>query len=317
MSSKPTKRRTPMNIKDLIPEYLKYLKTVNRSYHTIRNAGFMLRNFAGYLEKDQIAGISGLCREVIEDYQQELAFTQTAQGKPLSVRTQVKRLCTVKGFTRFLKEKDFCVSDAGERIRLPKEPQCLPRSILTHAEINQMMNAPDMRTNTGFRDRVMLEILYDTAIRRAELSQIQLADLDLAAGFVKVCGKGDKERVVPVSATVCELINNYILAVRPALLNGKSSNWLIVNDKGDQIKVHTVWKNIKACARLAGLKKNITTHTFRHTCATHMLKNGAPIRHLQEMLGHESLESTQIYTHVTINDLKEIHARYHPGANMK
>ncbi|MFZ2630836.1 MAG: tyrosine-type recombinase/integrase [Desulfosalsimonadaceae bacterium] len=124
-----------------------------------------------------------------------------------------------------------------------------------------------------------------------------------------------KERVVPLSKGVCELIQNYIRFIRPALVTGTDHGYLLVNDKGGRIRVHTIWKNIKHCARLANLKKNITTHTFRHTCATHMLRNGAPIRHLQEMLGHASLESTQIYTHVTINDLKEIHAKYHPGAN--
>ena len=139
----------------------------------------------------------------------------------------------------------------------------------------------------------------------------------LDSGYIRVIGKGNKERVVPMSRRVCDLVLNYIRFIRPALLKEPDHGYLMVNDKGGPMRTHTVWRIVKACARQAHLKKNVTTHTFRHTCATHMLKNGAPIRHLQEMLGHESLESTQIYTRVTINDLKEIHAKYHPGAQMK
>ena len=305
-----------MKIKKLIPEYLKHMKAIGRSYYTIRVAGYTLKSFVRYLAGEQIDTIEALSRDVVEDYQQELAFSLTAKGMPLSVRTQVKRLGTIKGFSRFLKEKDYLVHDPAESIKLPKEPRRLPRSILSPTEIKRLIKAQDVRTHCGYRDRVLLEILYDTAIRRSELSNIKLIDLDLDAGYLKVLGKGDKERVVPLCKRVCGLVRNYILFIRPSLLQGKDNGWLMLNSNGGQLKAHTIWKIVKQCARTAKLKKNITTHTFRHTCATHMLKNGAPIRHLQEMLGHESLESTQIYTHVTINDLKEIHARYHPSETM-
>jgi len=301
-----------MKIKDVIPEYLKYMHAIGRSPLTVRNARFILKSVARYLEQQGVFYIEELNREVIEEYQEELAFSLTAKGKPLSVRTQVKRLNTLTCFTRFLKEKDYLVNNPGACIKLPREGKRLPRSILDRSEIKTLLNAPDLRTNAGYRDRVLLEILYDTGIRRAELSNIKLSDLDLNAGYVKVTGKGDKERVVPVSQKVCELIQSYILSVRPSLLKGEDKGWLLLNDIGGQIKTHTVWHIVKKCSRLAHMKKNVTTHTFRHTCATHMLKNGAPIRHLQEMLGHESLDSTQVYTHVTINDLKDVHSKYHP-----
>jgi integrase/recombinase XerD len=302
-----------MNIEDVIPEYLKYMQAVNRSPVTIKITRFALLRFVRYLEGEQITEIDDLSREVLEEYQQELAFSFTAKGKPLGIRTQEKQLCTVKVFTRFLRDHDYLMHDPGEAIKLPKQPKRLPRSILTHKEVKQLLAAPNMQTNTGYRDRVLLEILYDTAIRRAELSGITVTDLDLDAGYVKVLGKGDKERVVPLSKKVCELITNYLLAVRPALVRGEDNGRLLLNDKGGPLLTHTIYRIIKLTAKKAKIKKNITTHTFRHTCVTHMLKNGAPIRHLQEMLGHESLQSTQIYTHVTINDLKEIHAKYHPS----
>ena len=175
------------------------------------------------------------------------------------------------------------------------------------------MASADIRTNRGYRNRIILEILYDTAIRRSELAGIRIPDLDLNAGFIRVLGKGSKDRVVPVSSRVCRLVENYIVMVRPEYVQGPDTGHLILNRWGRPMVPMGIWAVVKRCAHLAGIKKTVSPHTFRHTCATHMLKNGAPVRHLQEMLGHESLESTQIYTRVTINDLKQIHAQYHPG----
>ena len=163
---------------------------------------------------------------------------------------------------------------------------------------------------------MILEILYDTGIRRSEVAAIRSTDLDLDTGYVRINGKGDKDRVVPVSSRVCQLIKNYLLFVRPAFVKGADSGYLILNRSGNPMAANGIYIIVKTCARLAGIKKKVTTHGLRHTCATHMLKNGAPVRHIQEMLGHESLESTQIYTHVTINDLKEVHARFHPSQTL-
>ncbi len=305
-----------MKIKDLILAYLKHLKALGRSYYTIRGAKYGLRQFARFLESEQAQDIEDLTDELLPEYQQELAFSLTAKGKSLSLRTQAQLLGVVKGFTRFLKDKDYVIHDPGEAIKLPRKPKRLPKVILSPKEVKRLLNAADMHTNRGYRNRIILEILYDTAIRRAEVSNIKLTDLDFDAGYIHIRGKGDKDRVVPLSKRVCGLVRNYILMVRPAFLQGKDPGHLILNRWGQQMDPNAIWAVVKRCAYLAGIKKNVSTHTFRHTCATHMLKNGAPVRHLQEMLGHESLESTQIYTHVTINDLKEIHAKYHPGETM-
>jgi integrase/recombinase XerD len=306
-----------MKIKEVFPAYIKHLKARGRAYYTTRKIHYGLNTFILFLQEENVTQIEDLSSEIMEDYQQDLAFRLTAKGRLLSLRTQESLLCTAKGFTRYLKEKDYLVSDPGERIKPPKMPKRLPRVILDQTEIRRLRKAPDMRTNLGYRDRVILEILYDTAIRRLELKNIKLTDLDLDTGFILIRhGKGDKDRVVPVSQKVCELIKNYILFVRPSLITGKDEGYLIVNYLGHQMDPLSIWRCVKHCAGLAGIKKNVSPHTFRHTCATHMLKNGAPIRHLQEMLGHASLESTQVYTRVTINDLKEIHSKYHPSEKM-
>ncbi len=305
-----------MRISAQTPQYLRHLKTLGRSEYTIRQAKYDLRSFVKYLAEECVYDVEQLTGAVLEEYQQDLAFRFTTKGSPLSRRTQSKTLSMVRGFTRFLKQKDYLVSDPGERLKLPKTPRTLPKLILTSDEIKCLMDAPDKRTEQGFRNRVMLEIFYDTAIRRLELSNIRITDLDLEAGYIRINGKGDKERVVPMSQRVCDLVRSYVISIRPSFLHGNDPGYLILNRWGRKMDPAGIWAVIKRCACLAGIRKNVTPHTFRHTCATHMLRNGAPIRHIQEMLGHESLTSTQVYTRVTINELKAIHAKYHPGEKM-
>jgi integrase/recombinase XerD len=285
---------------------------LGRSAYTIKNARYTLRHFAGFLEIENAGDIEDLSADILSEYQQELYFCLTAKGRPLSLRTQAQRLGVVKSFTRFLKDQDYLICDPAESIQLPRKPKRLPKVILSADEVKKLLQTPDTRTNRGYRNRIILEILYDTAIRRAEVANIKLHDLDLAAGYIRITGKGNKDRVVPLSRRVCELVQNYILMVRHQFVNGNDPGFLILNRWGQKMDPNGIWAVVRRCVELSGIKKSITTHTFRHTCATHMLKNGAPVRHLQQMLGHESLESTQMYTHVTINDLKEIHARYHP-----
>lgn len=297
--------------------YLKHLRILGRSRYTIKGARYELKKLATFMEQESIPTLDNLTIDILCEYQQELAFKISVKGKLLSLRTQAQSLGTIKAFTRFLKEKEYVIADPGKAIQLPKKPNRLPKVILNTSEVKKLMEATSIRTNKGYRNRVILEILYDTAIRRSEIAGIKINSLDLNSGFIHVHGKGDKDRVVPLSQRVCRLVENYIVMVRPEYLQKKDTGYLILNRWGQKMDPNGIWAVVKRCTHLAGIKKNVSTHTFRHSCATHMLKNGAPVRHLQEMLGHESLESTQIYTRVTINDLKEVHAKYHPGEQEK
>jgi integrase/recombinase XerD len=305
-----------MKLRDAMTAYVRYLETLGRSHYTIKNTRSMLHSLIAFLEEEKIDTIEDLQTDVLEEYQQDLAFRVTAKGKLLALRTQGQKMMTVKSFTKFLKDKDYLLHDPGSRIKLPRKPKRLPKVILSTRDVKKLIEAPDTHTNRGYRNRIIIEILYDTAIRRSELAEIKINDLDLNAGFIRIQGKGDKDRVVPLSERVCELVRNYILAVRPCLIRDNDSGYLLLNRWGKKMDPNAVWAVVKRCTCLASLRKNVSTHTLRHTCATHMLRNGAPVRHLQEMLGHESLESTQLYTHVTINDLKEIHRKYHPSEQM-
>ena len=294
-------------------QYLRHLRAIGRSRYTIKSTKYGLNTLAAFLEEEKVHHLEDLGRDVLADYQEDLAFRLTAKGKLLSLAAREKLIGVAKGFTRFLGQKDYLFNDPGDHLQAPKRGRRLPRSILSPAEMKRLISAPDTRTNQGVRDRVILELLYDTGIRRGEVNRIKLSDLDLKAGYIRIHGKGNKDRVVPVSETVCERVENYILFVRPAYIKATDSGHLVLNRLGNRITADGIYVIVKRYGRLAGIKQNVTPHALRHTCATHMLKNGAPVRHLQEMLGHESLESTQIYTHVTINDLKDIHAKYHPG----
>jgi integrase/recombinase XerD len=306
-----------MKIIDAILKYLQEMKLLNRSPVTIKVTRYNLLIFARFLESEKVSTIEQLTSDTMEEYQQELAFRLTGKGKLLAIRSQEKHLNNAKCFTKFLYEKDYLVVDPGARIKLPKQPRRLPRIILDNGEIKKLFKASDMQSNQGIRDRITLELLYDTGVRCAEVANIKTHDLDTQNGYLHVReGKGLKDRVVPISSRVCGLIRDYLLVVRPTFIQGKDEGFFILNRWGDKMSNHGIYFTVKRCVKEAGIKKNVTTHTFRHTCATHMLRNGAPIRHIQELLGHESLESTQIYTKVTINDLKAVHAKYHPGESM-
>ena len=305
-----------MLIKGVIPVYLKHLKILGRSYSFIKNVKYGLGNLNRFLENEDIYHIEDLNFDIFEDYSRDLAFYLTRKGRLMEIESQAKILSMVKGFTRYLKEKDYLISDPAQRIKLPKIPMRLPKVILSKKEIKTLLAAQDIRTNTGYRDRIILEILYDTAIRRFEVAGIKLTDLDLESGYIRIKGKGNKQRVVPLSSRVCALVKNYILFIRPFFIKDNDKGYLIAGRFGGRINLSTINDIVRQCVKRAGIKRKVTTHTLRHTCATHMLKNGAPIRHIQEMLGHACIETTQVYTRVTINDLKKIHARYHPSESL-
>jgi len=305
-----------MKIKFTLPHYFRYLKAIGRSDRTIKNASYDLNQFIRFLEEENIFAVDELTSDIILEYQQELAFRVTRKGTLLSLRSQAQLLGSLKVYTRFLKEYDYLPDDPADKLKLPKKPKKLPKVILSKQDVKTLFEAIDTRTITGYRNRVIIEILYDTAVRRAEITSMKLHDMDLNAGFIHVTGKGNKDRVVPLSERVCVLVKSYILHVRPMFIkdkNEKDHGHLVLNRWGTKMSGNSIREVVKRVCLLAGIKKPITTHTFRHTCVTHMLRNGAPVRHLQQMLGHESLESTQVYTHVTINDLKKVHAKYHPG----
>lgn len=300
-------------MQNLINRYCAHLKTLNYAVKTIKGQQFYLNRFLAWLKGIGIEEIAAVTKDVVMDYQAHLFEEINFRGQPNTVFSQNRNLQAVKSFFRFLSENDYIVGDPAKNVSYAKEPQRLPRSILTQSEAKKVLHAPDTKTVLGYRDRTILEVLYSTGIRKEELLNIRLTDVDYADGFIRInCGKGRKDRVVPLGKIACRYLENYITGVRPSLIRNPHNNHLFLSLRGNRLSKNMIWEIVKSYAVKAKMKKNISPHTFRHTCATLMLRNNANIRHIQELLGHASLDSTQVYASVSINDLKEVHARCHP-----
>lgn len=300
-------------IKELLSKFVKTLKIENRSEMTIKSYTHYLKKFFEYLEREKdISSIDKVTKEILDDYRIYKYEQINIRGGLNSVSEQNNVLGAIKQFFRFLKEREYIVSNPAVSIPYAKAPKRLPRSILSRSEVRKILHTPDLKSTIGYRDRTILEILYSTGIRKSELGNLDITDVDYHDGLVRIQGKGDKERIVPVGKIACRYLENYIKSVRPELIRDPYNNALFLTLKGNRFTADVLLLRIRKYAEKAKLKKKVTPHTFRHTCATAMLKNRADIRSIQELLGHASLDSTQVYTKVTITDLKEIHRRCHP-----
>lgn len=302
-----------MRISDAIRRYRNQLLAQGSSDYTVRGAKSALGQLATFLQKLDVTDIAHLNREVLMQYREELGWRLTKKGTPLSVRSQLELLTHVTCFCRFVVAEGWLTADPSADIPRPKKPRRLPRGVMDTNDIIEVLGMPDVRTLSGYRDKVILEVLYSTALRREEISNLELSDVDTDGGYVFVReGKGGKDRVAPLGSSVCDLVKSYLLEIRPQWPNAKKDKHLFLNRWGKRLGPNAVWAIVRKYGKAAEIDKPVAPHSMRHACATHMLRNGAPIRQLQEMLGHTSLESTQVYTHVTINDLRAMHKKFHP-----
>lgn len=299
--------------KPLSIAYLRSLKVRNLSQRTIDLVHWMLEKFFTYLQSCNITPVDQITSQAVRDYQMTLFESLNSRGRPNSIAYQNRMLSAAKNFTKFLKDNDYIVSDPGRNVAYAKEPKRLPRGVLTPTEARKIIHAPDVKTAIGYRDRTILEVLYSSAIRKEELNNLTLADVDYNDGFLRIIeGKGKKDRIVPIGRIACRYLENYIKSVRAELITDPYNNHLFLTLRGKRFSKNVVWELIKKYAKKAKIKKNVHPHTFRHSCATAMLKNKADIRTIQKLLGHASLDSTQVYTHLSITDLKNVHNRCHP-----
>lgn len=298
---------------DAVRRYLNAMTATGRSPHTVRGAKSALKELVAFLGTAEVDHVEQINHDVLLRYRETLSWRLTHKGAPLSPRSQSELLGHLRAFCRWMVAQDWLVADPSKRIPNPRKPQQLPKAILDEAEVQTILAQPDLHTATGYRDRVILEVLYSSAIRRAELAHIQLDDVDTGHGFLIVRkGKNRKDRAVPIGANVCALLDSYIAGVRADWPGAGQDRHLFLNRFGQGMGPNAVWQVVRKYSRAANIDRAVSTHTFRHSCATHMLRAGAPIRHLQEMFGHASVETTQVYTRLTITDLKAVHRRYHP-----
>jgi len=284
------------------------------SERTVTDYGLHLSCFFRFLARQGITSLSQVTRDTLFDYQTFL-FYYEKKGRKLSTATQGTRLTVVRSFFRFLVKERVVLYDPTADIELPRRKKNLPHGIMSIKEVVRVMEAAYGDDPLSLRDRAILEVLYSTGLRNTELRTLTLFDADLPGCQLRInAGKGKKGRVVPLGDLAAKSLERYLKEGRPHLVGDSASLLLFVSVHGRQINSSNLVWIVKKYITRAHLPRGreITPHCFRHTCATHMLKGRADLRHIQELLGHASVETTQIYTKVELSNLQEVHRRCHP-----
>jgi integrase/recombinase XerD len=257
--------------------------------------------------------MSGVTTRDVLAYQAELYALRKPDGKPYAVASQEHRLLAVKNFFRFLLRRGYLLHDPAAGVDYPRGEVRLPRVILTVREVLRLLDSLKERTPLGLRDRAVLETLYATGIRAGELAALKPADVDTEEGTLRIVqGKGRKDRYVPLTASAAAAIEAYLARGRASLVRSRRAPWLFVGEKGGFLHDGVINRMLRARAKAARVKKHLTCHALRHSVATHLLKRRADIRHIQALLGHAKLSTTERYTRVEVSDLRGVLRRAHP-----
>ncbi|MCD8786246.1 site-specific tyrosine recombinase XerD [Staphylococcus gallinarum] len=292
----------------IIEEYLRFIQLEKGlSTNTIGAYKRDLTKYANYLDENKITHIDFVDRQTIQQCLGSL-HDEGASSKSLA-----RFVSTVRSFHQFALREKYAAKDPTVLIETPKYDKKLP-DVLEINEVIALLETPDLSKNNGYRDRTMLELLYATGMRVSELIHIELDDVNLIMGFVKVFGKGNKERIVPLGEAVIEYLTHYIENIRPQLLKRTITPVLFLNMHGKPLSRQAIWKMIKQNGIKANINKTLTPHTLRHSFATHLLENGADLRAVQEMLGHSDISTTQLYTHVSKSQIRKMYNEFHPRA---
>ncbi|WP_281663569.1 site-specific tyrosine recombinase XerC [Paraburkholderia fungorum] len=294
--------------------FLEWMRVRNYSEQTVEHRETHLRTFIAWCDERGVTRPQEVTRPILERYQRYLFLYRKANGEALSGRSQHMRLVPVKLWFRWLVKQNRILSNPAADIDMPRVEKRLPKHILSADEAERILNVPDVTSALGIRDRAILETFYSTGIRRTELTNLHVHDVDPDRGTVMIReGKGKRDRLIPIGARALAWIRKYLDEVRPQLSLADDDGTLFLTVLGDAIDPRSLGQMVSDYIRVSGVNKSGSCHLFRHTMATLMLENGADVRFVQVMLGHAQLTSTQIYTQVAIRALKEIHTATHPA----
>jgi integrase/recombinase XerD len=308
----------PTPLAGLLEEHVNALRVRDYSENTIRNQHMHVRYFLLWCAERGLTEPTEITRPVLERYQRHLFHQRKRNGEPLTFRSQNARLIALRQWFRWMTRQNHILHNPASELELPRLPHRLPRNVLTAQEAEQVIAQPDIREPIGLRDRAILEMLYSTGIRRMEVINLKLYDLDLDRGtFLIRQGKGKKDRFVPIGDRAVAWLQKYIREARPQLAIEPDTGTLFLAHNGEEINRDMLTMAVRSYVLKAKVGKAGACHLFRHTMATLMLEGGADIRFIQEMLGHARLDTTQIYTQVSIRLLKQIHSATHPAAALK
>ncbi len=300
-------------MKSLIAGFLADLQIRGYAERTVADYGYHLNLWLRFLDQRKVHDVASVTEPLLADFQRWLFYQPTRRGGVRGVLNQNTVLAALKSFFRFLKAEGHLIRDPAQALEYARAPHRLPRNVLTPQEAKRILDSVDCSTALGLRDRAILEVFYATGIRKEELRNLAVGDVNLEEALLRInLGKGGRDRVVPLGTVATRCLETYIKGVRPDLLKEKNTDRLFLSYRGWPLDPHTVGTLVARHAKLAQVRKHVTCHVWRHTCATHLVQNHANLRHVQELLGHGSLTTTERYLQLTIPDLTEAHARFHP-----
>ena len=306
----------PGSLLSFVEPFLESLRVRNYSAMTLKPREHYLRAFAAWAEERGVTQASEVTRAVLERYQGFLSRYKKKSGEPLTFRSQHIQLTALRLFFKWLAKERHIEYNPASELELPRLSRRLPKAAMSVEETETVLALPDLANPLGLRDRAILEVFYSTGIRRSELAHLTLPDLDFGRGVIFINqGKGKKDRYVPIGQRAMAWVVKYLEAARPRLRVGETPA-LFLTMEGKPLDPSYLTEHIRAYLSRSGIQKKGGCHLFRHTTATLMLEGGADIRYIQQMLGHADLSSTEVYTHVSIQQLKAVHELTHP-AKMK
>ena len=301
----------------LVEDFLQYLRHERgQAEHTQRTYAGLLNQFLAWAAAEEILDwkqveLRHLMAFLQRERQRPLTGEPKESSRRLSSESVYLQIAALRAFYRFAENEKLLPLNVAEHLSLPRRWQRLPKS-LTHTEIETLLQPESGATPAHLCDQAILELAYASGLRRAELCALRLEQLHLEAGFINVIGKGNKERVVPVGSKAVAALNRYLTSGRPPLVKPRSPATVFLTRFGTRFASATMWQRIKRRVRRSGVARNITPHMLRHSFATHLLEHGADLRVIQEMLGHASISTTEVYTHVAGSRLRDVHRNFHP-----
>jgi integrase/recombinase XerD len=301
----------------LVEDFLQYLRHERgQSEHTQKTYSALLNRFLQWAQEQKLTDwkmveLSHLQSFLLAERERPLANQPKESTRKLSSESIYLEIAALRALYRFAENERFLPVNVAENLSLPRRWKRLPKA-LSDAEIDKLLVAENPETPQSLCDQAVLELAYASGLRLAELRNVRLEQLHLEAGFINVIGKGNKERVVPVGSKAVTAITRYLDAGRPKLVTSRSPGNVFLTQRGTPFAAVTLWLRIKKRAGRSGIPRNITPHMLRHSFATHLLEHGADLRVIQELLGHASISTTEVYTHVAGSRLREVHRRFHP-----
>jgi len=295
-----------------LQDFLNHAGALNYSNSTLNSYRINLSRFIKWLNTRDIFVPERIHNDHLYEWLQHLAAHRTSQGLPLRPSSVNKNIENTRQFIKYLIKRGCLYQQLLDTLEYVKEPDMLPTSVLTHAQVKKLVSRIKTDTSCGYRDRVMIELLYSSGVRVGELLGLDVPHVNIKDKTAIVTGKGSKQRMVPIGRTALRYIETYLIAIRPFFLRNKKEQALFLNQEGNRMGYLCFLRSIHKYARKAKLDTTVTPHTFRRSCTTELLRSGANMYHVKELLGHKNLNTLRHYAKLTINDLKKTHAKCHP-----